>query len=351
MSDTRVYGPEQAMALVETLAPQMIAYSKQFHTDGDVEWLPYVMFFHPKSYCSSVVNTDSSGFRFSERGGSRYSIANGTGLPSARLIAGNSVAFGIGASSDRATIASRLMVHDSRPEPWLNFGGRAFNSAQELILMTLYRHMLPRIDEIVLLSGANNLLLARLPEACIQEHGAFYNCVYFFDALREAFGNQRSFSNLFGRARRSTGPDNARSLDERIQLAADLTLRHLDGWNAVAKDMGAKLTFVLQPLSGWVRRKGCREEEALFHELANLRRYTTVRKDVLQDHVGDRYASVLEAGAEGRGVSFVNMNRAFRAAAGDDEWLFIDHTHLTDEGYDLLARLIIESTSSDYPED
>ena len=334
------------MPLVETIAPQMVAYRKQFHTDNDVDWLPYVMFFHPKSYCSTVVNTDAAGFRFSEVGRHKYSVAGSSELPSARLIAGNSVAFGIGASSDRSTIASRMMVHDTRSEPWLNFGGRAFNSAQELLLITLYRHMLPRIDEIILLSGANNLFLARLPEPLIQEHGAFYNCGSFFDAVQGSSGkiDGFSFSSLFGKPRRTFPPDNARSLDERIRFAADLTLRHLDGWNAVAKDMGAKFTYVLQPISGWVRDRGCEKEEALFLELANLPRYTTVSKDVLQHEVCEKYASMLEAGVHSKRISFVNMSPALRAAADADQWLFIDHTHLTDEGYDLVARLIIDAT-------
>jgi hypothetical protein len=336
------------MALIDELAPQMAAYSKQFHTDGDVEWFPYLMFFHPKSYRSTVVNTDSSGFRFSEHNNNRYSIAISSELSSARLLAGNSLVFGIGATSDKATIASRMMVYDSRQEPWLNFGGRAFNSAQELILMTLYRHMLPRIDEIILLSGANNLFLSRLPETYIQEHGAFYNCGQFFNTFQENAGasaeNSFSFSRFFGSTQKPFLPENTLSLHERIRFAADLTLRHLDGWNAVAKDMGAKLTFILQPTSGWVRSKGCKEEEALFHELANLRRYTTVSKDVLQNDVCKRYALILEAGAHSKGISFVNISPALSAAANDDQWLFIDHTHPTDEGHDLIARLIIDST-------
>ena len=108
--------------------------------------------------------------------------------------------------------------------------------------------------------------------------------------------------------------------------------------------MGAKLTFILQPTSGWVRNKGCKEEEALFLELANLPRYTTVRKDVLQNYVCERYASMLEIGAHSKGIFFVNISSALRVAANDDQWLFIDHTHLTDEGYDLSARLIIDAT-------
>ncbi len=334
------------MALIEVLAPQMTAYSKQFHTDGDVEWSPYVMFFHPRNYHSTVVSTDSSGFRFSELDRNRYSITSSSELSSARLIAGNSVVFGIGASSDKATIASRMMVHDSRQEPWLNFGGRAFNSAQELILITLYRHMLPKINEIILFSGANNLFLARLPEIHIQEHGAFYNSWRFFDTINGE--NSFSFSSFFNKRQKYirpvTYPENTRSLDERIRLAAELTLRHLDGWNALAKDMEAKLTFVLQPVSGWVRNKGCKEEEALLLELNNRPQWTTVQKDVLQNEVCERYASILETGAHSKGISFVNISPALREAANDDQWLFIDHTHLTDEGYDLVARLVLNCT-------
>jgi hypothetical protein len=133
-------------------------------------------------------------------------------------------------------------------------------------------------------------------------------------------------------------------MDERVKLAADLTLRHLSGWNAVAKDIGAKLTFIFQPISRWVRDTGCAEEESLFTELANKRRFTTVHNDVLQSHVGDNYVSMLETGAREKGISFVNIMPALRAAARNDQWLFIDHTHLTDEGYDLVAQLIIEAT-------
>jgi len=336
------------MALIDAIAPQMTAYSKQFHTDGDVDWQPYLMFFHPKNYRSAVVNTDAAGFRFSERDGRKYSIANGSECTSARLLAGNSVAFGIGASSDRATAASRMMVHDAKQEPWLNFGGRAFNSAQELVLLTLYRHMLPKIEEIVLLSGANNLLLARLPETYIQEHGAFYNCGRFFETFHEDIvdSSESKFSifKLFRKTEKPVFRENSRSIEERIRFAADLTLRHLDGWHALAKDMGARLTFVLQPMARWVRARGSTEEEALFAELESLSRFTTVRSDILRNSVGESYASLLEAGVRSRGIAFIDMNPAIRAAARDDQWLFVDHTHLTDDGYDLLARLIIRST-------
>ena len=73
--------------------------------------------------------------------------------------------FGIGASADRHTLASRLTENDSRETAWVNFGGRSFNSTQEMILFCLHRHLLPPIKEIVLFSGFNDLGLSRLPAA------------------------------------------------------------------------------------------------------------------------------------------------------------------------------------------
>lgn len=39
--------------------------------------------------------------------------------------------------------------------------------------MTPYRHVLLKVDEIVLLSGFNNLDLARMPESSREDHGTF----------------------------------------------------------------------------------------------------------------------------------------------------------------------------------
>ena len=132
----------------------MRATSTGFHTS---------MYFHPYNYASKTVNTDAIGFRFSEARGATRSVGTIDREQPVRLIVGSSTVFGIDASADRHTRASRLTENDSRPAVWLNFGGRSFNSAQALILFTLHRHHLPKVEEIVLFSGFNNLGLARLP--------------------------------------------------------------------------------------------------------------------------------------------------------------------------------------------
>ncbi|MEK8104163.1 hypothetical protein NKG94_01690 [Micromonospora sp. M12] len=44
-------------------------------------------------------------------------------------------------------------------------------------------------------------------------------------------------------------------LDTQLADAVDRTVRHLDTWRLLADGLGAKLTYVLQPLAPWVREK------------------------------------------------------------------------------------------------
>ncbi|MBP5090758.1 SGNH/GDSL hydrolase family protein, partial [Pseudomonas chlororaphis] len=54
------------------LTPQMAEYEQKFTDGGEVRWLPYLMYFHPTDHSSEVVNTDASGFRYSELLGIQY---------------------------------------------------------------------------------------------------------------------------------------------------------------------------------------------------------------------------------------------------------------------------------------
>jgi hypothetical protein len=327
------------------LTPHMSAYAEQFADDSAVRWLPHLIYFHPAHYRSQVVNTDEHGFRYSCRGDTRYSVADPAGCDSVRLIAGSSTVFGIGASADRWTLASRMSERDRRPQPWLNFGGRSFNSAQELLLLVLYRHLLPAVEEIVLFSGFNNLGLARQPAGAHTEHGAFF----MYRRWLAAFDGRepRPDRGLRGMLRARPRPDEPEpeppDLPEQLRRAADLTIRHLEGWRVLAADWGAKLTYVLQPLAGWVRPHGTAEEEALFAELDAAGHFSTEYGDILHPDVCARYAALLESGAKAMGVGFVNLNPILSECLRPDQWLFVDRIHLTDSGHDLVARKVLEA--------
>lgn len=333
------------MENVEKLTPHMRAYAEDFSDSGSINWLPYLMYFHPFNYRSPTVNTDASGFRYSEGAGRKWSVSDlgeAGDADAVRLIAGSSTVFGIGASADRHTLASRLTENDPRPEPWVNFGGRSFNSTQELMLFVLHRHKLPKVEEIVLFSGFNDLGLARLPASMRMEHGAFFMCRDFFDAMRKK--KQSPFTTWF-RSRNGRGggeDDEAPEIDEQIAYAADLTLRHLDVWRALADDMGAKLTFVLQPLSNWVRETGSPEEEALFADLEKHGRFAETYGDILERENFEAYARRLAEGAAKIGVRFVNMAPVIADAAAPDQWIFVDRIHFTDDGHDFVSKLLLD---------
>jgi hypothetical protein len=312
------------------LAPYLAGYEEKFTSKGEIRWLPHLLFFHPPSHRSDVVNTDSIGFRYATDGGRSYSVADQQDAGSVRLLAGSSTVFGIGASSDAWTLPSRLNVHDDRPGTWLNFGGRSFNSTQELLLLTLYRHLLPNVDEIVLFSGFNNLSLARMPQMREEDHGTFFQYTMYQDIFAQHAKTKSPMRGLLRREKETPAPA-APSIDEQIAYAADLTLRHLSGWKALASTWDAKITYILQPLSGWVRDKGSREEELIFDELEQHGGFAAMYGDILSREVNIEYAAMLEQGAKEMGIDFVNFSPVLAGSAQQDH------------GHDFVASKILEN--------
>ncbi|MBM0274964.1 Inducer of phenazine A [Micromonospora tarensis] len=323
----------------------MLKYAERFDDRAEIRWMPYLMYFHPTDHRSSVVNTDRLGFRIAEGPGARASAGGNVPDGPVNVIAGSSTVFGIGASNDGATLASRLWHLQGADRPWLNFGGRSHNSTQELLLFTLYRHLLPRIDRIVLLSGFNDLGLARLPRWMQGDDGAFFNCHEYYEQIdqlkirqrREAGASRREANRVTDRSAADLAvPD----LDTQIADAVERTVRHLDTWRLLAAGLGAKLTYVLQPLAPWVREKPAPEEELIFGELDQLANFGKAYGDISRMDVGRRYADELAQGCQKLGVQMFDLSPLLADATAADEWLFVDRIHFTDHGHDVVARLL-----------
>lgn len=330
------------------LTPHMLSYTEKFDDRGEIRWLPYLMYFHAAGHTSEVVNTDRLGFRSAQGpGGQRASAGGEVPQGPVRLLAGSSTVFGIGASADEHTLASRLWSKHAPSGPWLNFGGRSFNSAQELLLFTLYRHLLPQVEEIVLFSGFNNLGLARLPRWMQGDNGAFFNAHDYFGQLEDLSARQlkaagRRWSRGHKPLERTAEELEVPDLDGQMANASGLTLRHLDNWKLLAQGIGAKLTFVLQPLAPWVRETPAEQESLLFEELDALANFSQAYGDICTVEAGRQYADLLRAGCADLEVPFLDMNPVLGDAVTADDWLFVDRIHFTDEGHDLVARLLGE---------
>ena len=335
------------------LTPQMRDYD-DMKDPGQRHYLPYLMFFHRPDFATQAVNTDRSGFRISTGpGGAKASAAGPLPPGPVRILAGGSTALGVGASSDSHTLSSLLWSKYAPSRPWLNFGSYCFTPTQEVLLLTLYRHLLGDIDEIVIFSGINAVVVARLPEWQQGDHGAFFFCGDYFTKMEELREQSRGGSRLFGRRSGSEGgrptvstlDDVRRDMPTVIDSAAEMTIRQLDIWRRMAGP-DTRISYVLQPMSRWMGKRPAPQEKTLFEEndrMAELGPWDDVYGDIATQDFAQAYAKALRVGCEQQGVRFFDLNPVVAAAITDQDWLFVDRVHYNDAGHDLVARITAEA--------
>lgn len=309
---------------------------------GDIRWMPYLMFFNRPDHRSPVINTDAGGFRLSHGDGGTFSL-HGT-LPEGEvsLVLGASPAFGLGATGDAQTIPS-LLSRGPSGVPWLNLAAPAFNSTQEVLLFLMHRHQLPQVRDIVVFSGLNNLVVAGLPAAGTG-YGQFFFSGEFFRQLGVpglgqagqpgwAQGRLAQAARRIGRGGAEEDRPGLAAPEERIDIALRTTARDLDRLLELAAPTGARVHFVLQPTATWSQKRLTEEERLLIEEnYAKRAQMWDLFRQILDPAVHAAYAERIEAVCKQRGVPFLDLNRALGGSPRRDAWLFVDQTHLTDEG-------------------
>ena len=325
------------------LTPQMLDYDR-FANRGRSQYLPYVMSFNAADYQSPSIHTDRLGFRIAhDRNGRPVSAGTLDECPAdiVNLLVGASPALGYGASSDAASVASRLAHHDPDGIPWLNFAGHCFNATQELMLFMLHRHRLPKIRRIVVLGGFNTLVMARLPEFIRGELPPFYFCGDYyekFDEIAEAHGASLPPAKL---PKWPTETTAVPPVGETLSRATAETARCLATWKSLAQAHGAELSFLMQPLATWVRSP-CAEEKRLFDELdqiSKLGTWSQLYGDISDPAVADHYSDYLASACHTLDLPFTNLVHSLRSRPAN-EWLFVDRAHFTDTGNDVVAQAI-----------
>jgi hypothetical protein len=332
------------------LTPQMRDYDEMKDPDQR-RYLPYLMYFHRSDFDSPSVHTDRAGFRISTGPDGTRASAGGYVPPGpVRILAGGSTALGVGASSDSTTLASLLWSRYAPGGPWLNFGSYCFNPTQEALLFTLYRHLLGEVEEIVLVTGINSVILARLPDWQQGDHGAFFFCGEYFEKMAELRERSRGGTSLFGRHGRKESPTIATPDDLRwdtaevISSAAELTARQLDIWRRMSGP-NTRISYVLQPMTAWMGRTPAAPERELFAENdrnSALGPWEKVYGDIATQQFGQDLAAALRAGCERQGVRFFDLNPVVVAATTKQDWMFVDRVHYNDTGHDIVARIIAE---------
>lgn len=341
---------------LRALVPQMADYLAETQV-----YVPYLMHGARGRIRRPSFTTDEYGFRGTHHEGALLSLQAFHALPAkARpsALVGNSTAFGVGATSDAATIASQLNALGSRA--WFNFAGRTFNQTQELIAFLLFSP--PHVDAAVLMTGINlldmsyrfasdahvylapfhleRLFLSRLDREPDDRPGAWLH-----RAWRRLRGRPLGDGFLDGDVSRSLrrGLEEAAALIQQpgnAERALDHFRRIVGVWRSLVPARIGRLLLALQPVPDWFGRPLSPQEARLVSltEAHRLPAWHAVR-----DHVRRRAEAfrrgMLEACSDS-GIEAVDLNAS--AELIELPWVFIDRYHLTDAAQAQIAAALAD---------
>ena len=305
------------------------------------EWVPHLMYFHPRNVALKSVTTDEFGFR--------NTTGAKPGAPTALLVGGSSV-LGIGATSDAMTIPS--LLNTATKYNWLNFGGRAFNSTQEAILVHLSNTK--KIEgPIVVMSGANNLTRSLMSGSFSKMFGAFFHQGLFESQMRSAAVGNRALARQliaglrerFGVGKKQQSQDASNpNHSKAASYDAMLTVfeRDCEYFQMLAKHNSTSASFVLQPFAPWIQKSLTTQETELFKLLdQEAEGFSRVLSELAERK--QQYTQDVQAICARTGLKFVDLHTA--SELQKPEWLFVDRVHLTDAGYSVVAKLLVRDLS------
>ena len=353
---------KHSTAIERNLAPQM----EEYHRMGaQIDWRPYIMFFHANNYKSSIIHPDRFGFRLSHgRTGEPIAVADSAGKD-ADILVGNSVSFGVGATSDQFSLASRLALHCGTD--CLVFSGRAYCAMQELLLFQSCRHLFGKTRRVILFSGSNDLYMHYAPKPMDEIFGGFFYSAPFYANMarrhKPIIGWKRKlmagllypfygdgidyasvkFSQLPAALRATPESEAPASIEENAaerRMKRDVVIEHLgrtlEVWAMLARGMNFQLVYALQPILEWTGKTLSPEEAALLDErnAIGLPWHRMLGQISDADHY-HWYRNAIQSRCEQLGIGFIDTNEALRHRS---DWLFIDRLHLTDAGQNACAE-------------
>ena len=305
------------------IVPHMLVYMAQ-----KFAWSPYVMMQNYPNFSSHVVNTDPFGLRYTiDATGQPFGLGECANEDCSALV-GCSQLYGIGLTSDQATVPSQLSKLTGNR--WLNFGGRAHNLKMAYIYFSNIRLRFRNLDKIVIVGGANDLMFYLLSRRL---HPIFGGMVGLSENIRK---NYNSTPEFFVENDLPQTAQNYPAL--KASIAHDLA-----NWKTLADSMDSSLTFIFQPFADTMERQLSPTEIELFsimEEVGDVA-YTGPALSAFMTFV-KQFSNDVEELCGQLAIPFHNaLKRAWHKNL-DDQWMFHDHIHLTDNGSKAFAGTLAE---------
>lgn len=354
---------KEAISLRAQYYPDHLDYSPM-----QLEYAPFIMFMQEANYRSKAVNTDKYGLRFQYfQGDQLIDLCRlKDSFECVDVLVGNSTAFGVDCSSDKSTITHHLndQLLGSERVPVINLGIRGATSRQELMAFLSLRDFMPRVRNIVILSGICNATAIGFPNAFIRsDYGVIFSEAYNFELFckqydKRYFSDKQIAIHRFHEwadirlqqnprlenyvVRRFSGPVNidagaaGMTTEQRFLKIMDLFRCDMENWAMISRGIGAKISFVMQPAINWTGKKLSEIESRLFENDYAKENY--YMKEYATRPFFEKYGRDVQAICEGVGVPYFDANNWLNADSLHGRDIFVDVCHLTDEGNRVLAN-------------
>ena len=304
----------------------------------NIGWMPYLNWMMRPNQTTPSISTDGYGCRHTiGRDGQLFGACEFAGTDYFGFF-GASAAFGAGASGNDKTIPSRLTALGDGT-PWLNFAIPSSILEFNLMSALFLRPLRARPRAFVVFAGANELYAPLSQPVALHPFGC---CWHIPDFLNRMMGPTAEWAPSMGPALVDPTPAAERDIGDVCRRLEELLTKTLRNFSCLANGCGAPLYFVLQPNKYWMRRRKFHARELDYFSRYDERLDGYRAAGDLFGELFDWYRDTLARICERVGVEFIDLNGMIDDPRYEDICVFIDPVHLTDEGYDLAARLIAE---------
>ena len=335
------------------------------------EFRPYVMFTNAPNYKNQYVNTDEFGFRFSNGiNDKQLYLNNMRNEDKCNVTLGGSTVFGMGVSSDRNTISSHLSREGIACQ---NFGVRGATSHQEFLIFQNFIKLLPKVNNVYLISGVNDLAVASHEDSFFYpEFGSvfsedmhlqnFWSQYSVLSKKKWQIGKNKFFATIdylcrkfliariffsflsflipSSKFRKKQFLKPRATFKEKLSNLKKTLSNDLKCWNALSKEFKFKIIYVLQPGIMWGNKVLNNHEKFLAENQRAVMGEKFFDK-FMNKEIYLEFKSFVISECEKNEIDFFDSNEILNSFPKDKDF-FLDLCHLTDEGNKFIAQHLIQ---------
>ncbi len=318
------------------IVPQM-----EFYDKISCDFKPFVMFFNVPNFKSKFVNTDNLGFRLNFYNNEIKSLSSFYNKPRISIVIGGSLVFGFGSTSDQKTISSILSKKTNKL--FVNFGATAFNSKQEILLFLNFFQKFSIIEQVIIISGANDLYLNLINDE--DDWGNFF----FKKKYEKIFNKYENKNNLISKLKNSylkilNKKVNNRLIKINYEKLKNNYVQNFSLWSSISKSFNFRIHYFLQPMASWTRKKLTEEELNLFNILDNSDDFAHLTLKVVSKYENYiEFSKLIRNIADYYKINFTDLNEQINKIENLNDSIFVDRVHMNDRGYEELSRVILNN--------